>query len=171
MARPSILLFLLAFVLPALLGACVTLHTDVPFDAAQQEQAAAQLGPGDGRISGYAFVHGRAGRNYTAAGDWITLVPATAYADARVKLIYGDAHMSRGWLARADAPDPDFARLTRRTKADIRGHFSFDGLMPGDWYVFATVSWEKDGIDNTYAVHDRVALGPGESKTVVLSGH
>src|SRR3954453_12590831 len=77
------------------LTACVTVaKIDTEFDEAMQEQAAKQLEPGDASIKGEAFLRPGTWRSLKAAGERITLIPATPYAEERIRKIFGSGNFA-----------------------------------------------------------------------------
>lgn len=158
---------------------CNTVQQTIAFDDAQAAFARKQVGKGSGTVTGYAFVHARSGRTYTAGGDWITLIPATAYAEERMRIIYGGgrARPELSFAAVPGAVDETYASLTRREKADMHGKFTFEDVMPGRWFVVATVHWQaydRDfGVDadHGFLIYDEVVVKPDETAKVVLSGN
>src|SRR4051812_4631718 len=75
---------------------------DIAFDV---KEASVVHAKGKTRIEGHAFLTSRGGKVLSAAGEPIHLVPATAYARARVATIYGDRRFVPAWkMARMEAP-------------------------------------------------------------------
>jgi hypothetical protein len=161
-----------------MLAACVTVQPTVEFDAEQQALAQKQMGQGTGKVTGYAFYHPETGRTYTAGGDWIALIPATPYAEERMRIIYGEERVrpQLSFRAMPTPPSEEFVALTRRVKADIHGKFEFENVMPGRWFVTARVKWQtydrewKVDEDHDVSVYDEVEVKAGETTKVVLSG-
>lgn len=169
MGRTSTTAVAVAFA--ALLAGCVT-ATRIPFDAEQERAASRQMLPGDATIRGNAFIHAETGRTYTAAGDWVTLIPVTAYATERMRAMFGSGHRSDvRWGNRTHAGDPRYLALTRQVKADIHSRFAFENLQPGAYFVTAFVQWQRGDEKFAYLVYDRVEVGAGETADVVLSGN
>lgn len=170
---------LLAALLVAAVSACNTVQQTVAFDETQSAFARKQVGRGSGSISGYAFFHAPTGRTYTAGGDWVTLVPATAYAQERIRILYGPRHV-RSRLSLTAVPGDaaeEYVALTRRVKADIHGKFAFEDVMPGRWFVTATVRWQSYDrefgvdVDHAYDVYDEIEVKANDTTKVVLSGN
>ncbi|WP_293867728.1 hypothetical protein [uncultured Alsobacter sp.] len=155
-----------------LLGGCVTAQTRAAFDATQESAAARQMQPGDAAIRGNAFIHADTGRTYTAAGDWVTLIPVTAYAEERMRVLFGPRHRREvTWLNRTDAGDPRYLALTRQVKANIHSRFEFENVRPGPYFVTAFVQWQRADEKFAYLIYDRVEAKAGETTEVVLSGN
>ena len=96
-------------------------------------------------IEGQAFLRQRGGGVVTCAGETVTLVPATSYAEERIRQIYGSANGGvRFWwdgLEFAET-DPRYYRMVREEICDATGDFRFDDVADGDYYVTTGVSWE-----------------------------
>jgi hypothetical protein len=163
--------FIASCLLALALGGCVTVETKGKFDDAQRSQAEQMIGPGKATVEGHAFVH-VGGRTYTAGGDWVTLIPATAYAEERMRNLYGNDRFVNAWFGnRLDKPDEEYPRLTRRVKASIGGKFEFEDVRPGRWFVTAFVTWQKKDITYAYLIYDEVVVKGDEKVKVVLSGN
>src|SRR5690349_18385379 len=77
------------------LTACVTgAKLETESDEAMQDQAAKQLEPGDASIKGEAFLRPGTWRSLKAAGERITLIPATPYAEERIRKIFGSGNFA-----------------------------------------------------------------------------
>lgn len=77
----------------------------------------------------------------TCAGNTVTLVPATRYAQERFAVIYGGA---RGTSTPPPvfSPDPaSYMALTKTTRCNAQGAFSFDQVADGNFFVVTTVLW------------------------------
>ena len=160
-----------ACLLAVTLGGCITVETKGKFDDAQRAQAEQMIGPGKAKVEGHAFIH-VGGRTYTAAGDWVTLIPATAYAEERMRNLYGKNRFSNATFGRRlDVPDEEYPRLTRKVKANIGGKFEFEDVRPGRWFVTAMVTWQKQDITYAYLIYDEVVVKEDEKVKVVLSGN
>lgn len=161
-----------AMALAAALAGCVTVPTKTAFDAEQERVAARQMQPGDATIRGNAFIHAETGRTYTAAGDWVTLIPVTPYAEERMQAIFGPRHRNDvRWGRRTDPADPRYLALTRQVKANIHSRFAFENLQPGAYFVTAYVQWQKGDDKFGYLIYDRVEVKAGGTAEVVLSGN
>lgn len=86
---------------------------------------------GNSSIEGQAFVRTRRGAVVTAAGLQVALIPATPYT----KEIFDQQFM------RPDV-DPRLNEYRRVTTADASGHFTFDQIPAGQYYLSCTVYWE-----------------------------
>ena len=93
--------------------------------------------PGRLILSGQAFLTTRGGDVKVAAGRTVTLDPATTYAKEWFRRLGAGA-------TNFDSPPPDslFVLTRRSTTADAQGRFRFASLVPGDYLVRTTVTWE-----------------------------
>ena len=137
---------LFALVLTAPLFACqsaggptTTVASTVAFDPAQ---AAFIKKSGSGKIEGHAFWRTGEGTTINAAGEIIRLVPATPYARERFTALYGGARSVAAGAIPKTETDPGYADYTRTTRAESSGHFEFDGLAPGTYYVTAQIVYK-----------------------------
>lgn len=157
----------------ALLAACQSTPQPIEtrFDARQAE---AMLAPGDNTIEGTAFRRRDSGSVVTAAGEVVYLVPATAYAEERFRKLFPQGKLNPiGNLSRVEEAAPDYERLMRQTKADMRGRFTFERVRPGRYFVSTRLAWrEPGGRPNGGLIYDAVEVrGSGATVEVILSGN
>lgn len=132
---------------------------------------------GRATISGQAFLRDKQGHANVryAAGEVVRLVPATAYAQARITRFYGGGKYVPALLAPKSSPDPEYAAYTRTTKAGPTGRFSFDKVAPGRYFLTTQVAWTPKGslLTEGGAVYDEVTVTGKETDAieVVLSGN
>jgi len=130
---------LLLAALAACLGGCAKPDVDVPFDPIE---AAFIHKPGKGKIEGHAFFRSETGRVIFAAGEYVYLIPATAYTDARFESFFGRFKQLRATrLFLTMESDPDYRHYTRNTKAESDGRFTFDKVAPGSYYLWTQATW------------------------------
>jgi len=125
---------------------------------------------GVGQISGRAFIKTGTGVR-SAAGSKVTLVPATAYAEERVRLIYGSNKVATSGVKFRKA-DKRYYAYTRSTMADEKGNFVFRNIGPGSYFVTTSVLWKSPAAASGKAggaLIQKVELGDGEKKEVTLS--
>lgn len=102
-------------------------------------------GPGTATVEGIARVGLSAVR--ICAGAEAQLVPASAFATAMMRTVFGNA--MRGYVTLASSPaypreiPPDFARSIRRVACSASDEFRFERVPAGSWYVFANVVWRE----------------------------
>ncbi len=130
----------------AVLAGCQS--TPVKVAAAFDErQAAAMLQPGTNRIEGQAFTRKLSGAVVTAAGDNVYLIPATDYARERMATLFpGGVKLNPlSSPRRAEEAPAEYERHMRVTKADTRGHFAFENVRPGVYFLVTRVAWVEMG--------------------------
>lgn len=159
-----------------LLGACVERRSVTSSTAFSAQEAAFIKKPGTGTVTGHAFRTRSRGIVVNAAGEVVRLVPATDYAKARFRQIYGAAkYVPAGAYPRQDDVDPAYADYTRTTKSESNGRFVFDKVPPGTYFVTTQVVWgEEDAlVRQGGSVYDMVTLTGRETEPVhvILSGN
>lgn len=123
------------------LSACQTPQKiDAPFDAA----AAAHIHKkGPARIEGHAFVTRFDNKVMNASGQYVYLIPATAYARERFAKLYGGRKSAPAAGFANVQNDPNYAAFTRKTKAESNGRFVFEDVAAGEYFVATTVTWKQ----------------------------
>lgn len=140
--------FILVFALG--LAACQPTTTPNPISqdvadvAFSPSEAAFIKKPGRAIIDGEAFLKDAAGGLKHASGEVVRLIPETGYARSRFAKLYG----AEKFVAARDIPkvpaDPAYGEFMRVTKVDERGHFTFDHVAPGKYYIATQVLWKAD---------------------------
>lgn len=142
----------------------------VQFDAAQ---ARALMADGVNMIKGNAFMRQRGGGVVTCAGATVYLIPATEYAKRRFTVLYGTSGDSGTNSHRRDikfSPDPaEYYSLSKSTRCDAQGNFTFDRIADGEFYVQTMVAWEVAGRLNGGNLMHRVRVTNGSISNIVLS--
>jgi len=120
-----------------------TVAIAAPFDVAAAREA---VGPGTNTISGSALLLQRGGGVVTCAGNVVWLIPATAYADARMQAIYGSSfggYVPVAGPQLAFEPDlPEYKSAQRTERCDAQGNFVFERVHDGVFYVITDVRWQ-----------------------------
>lgn len=157
-----------------LLSACNSVSdANARFDPAE---AAFIRAEGKATIEGQAFLRDKEGHVNVryAAGEVVRLIPATAYAQARITRFYGARKFVPALFAPNAAPDPEYAAYTRTTKAGPTGRFTFDKVGPGRYFLTTQIAWTPKGalLSEGGAVYDEVTVTGKETAAieVVLSG-
>ncbi|NQD37185.1 hypothetical protein HPT27_09115 [Permianibacter sp. IMCC34836] len=145
-------------------------------NAFSADEARAMLGKGKGTIKGSALIRQSGGGIVTCAGLEVSLIPQTAYAKERIKLIYGDREGGYADVERAEALNlapglPEFIQLTRKTVCDAQGFFQFDEVGPGRWYVATSVIWRVGYDKQGGHLATRVEVVSDEVHQIVLTPH
>ncbi len=100
---------------------------------------------GDSIVEGVARVGLSAVRS--CAGAEAQLVPASPFATAMMRTVFGNA--TRGYVTLSSSPayprniPPDFAKSIRRVACGPTGDFRFESVPAGTYYVFANAVWRE----------------------------
>lgn len=140
------------------------------------EAAKSALQPGSNTIKGSALIRQKGGGVVTCAGREVTLVPATAYADERMRHLYGNTTRGfnpAGLSARqgnfANEP-PAFRSMVRTSMCDAQGAFKFADVADGEFYVVSVVTWQvNDYFPEGGALMQRVSVRGGGTEEIVLA--
>jgi hypothetical protein len=136
--------------------------------------------PGENRIEGTALLRTRGGEARTCAALDVGLIPWSKYAGERMAHLYGSIQQGfnpvypYGRAIRWANDDPKFYQSVRSSTCDAAGHFEFEGLPDGEWYVEATVTWDVprvrfSGGPQGGTIMRRVKLEGGETRKLVLT--
>ena len=164
-------LFLLA-TLAASLGACAKPDVKVPFDPIA---AAFIHAPGKGKIAGHAFFRSEKGFVIFAAGEYVYLIPATPYTDARFASFFGEEKYLKAMrLFLTQESDPEYRKFTRSTKAESDGRFTFENVAPGTYYIWTQATWyaENSILPSGGIIYEKVTVKGDETEPVkvIVSG-
>lgn len=146
---------------------------DIRFDA---EEAAFSRKLGKTTIKGEAFLPDEGGDVNVryAAGEIIKLIPVTSYARARNDYTFQGEKFVRAINIPNLEADADYLAHTRKTKADARGHFTFENVAPGTYFLTTQVIWKpkKSFFSEGGLIYDEVTITGEEMKPVevILSG-
>ena len=101
---------------------------------------------GRNTVSGLAVMKSANGESHSCAGQSANLIPDSAYAQARMTAIFGNA--TKGMRAASRGPvkferdDPLYVSSLRTSRCDVQGSFSFAQVPDGVWYVTTSVKWQ-----------------------------
>ena len=107
--------------------------------------AAQMIEGGQNTVKGNAFMRQQGGGVVTCAGEEVTMIPATAYAQLRMQYVYGNTKSGVvKYMPNVEFfPNPDeYQNLTRRTRCDSQGNFLFERVADGDFYFVTSVNWQ-----------------------------
>lgn len=119
---------------------------------------------GRAAITGQAFIRTPDGRTHPARRSVVTLVPATRYAQERIKAIYGGREGASKPVKFPNA-DPRYRFFTKKTTADSAGRFAFLDISDGEYFITTTVTYRG----KARALVKRVKLTNSAKIKVVLS--
>ena len=168
MIRSSIAVIVMALALAACRSA-----TPLPPAVAFDPKAAAHIRQeGSAKITGQAFLVLPGGQTRLAAGEVVRLVPDSPYARTRFEALYQGRKFvrARDW---ANIPaDPAYTTLTRTTTTTSAGHFRFDGVAPGRYFVATQKVYRpQDALfPEGGAMFETVEVKDGETARVVVVG-
>lgn len=136
-----------------------------PFNEAQ---AAALMRPGNNTIKGSALLRQNGGGVVTCAGETVDLVPATEYAKQRFDHRFGKRTFASTLKALENGP-PAYDRLSRQTRCNAIGAFTFDRVADGDFYLVTSVDWSSGGRRYGGYLANLVRVRGGQVKDIVLT--
>ena len=166
----------IALLLAAITTGCVTtVPLTTTFDPSEVAFIKEQ---GTNTIEGSALIRQRGGGVVNCAGYQVNLIPRGAYAEERMKIIYGTAWNSafRQYNfggQRPPTPDPAYLSNSRNAVCDTLGKFVFRNVAAGSYFIITEIRWEV----GEYSIIPEGGLlmspitfaGTDETKTVVLS--
>jgi hypothetical protein len=139
--------------------------------AFHEQEYAPYASTGDASISGQVSLMTKDG--YVTSGGGckeVLLDPVTSYSSEWV-----EREVTKN--EQLVAPDPRSLLYRRRAQADGTGHFSFEQLPPGSYYLACLTTWDRWVMLGTQPtmfeevtwVHGRITLAPGEHGRIVLT--
>ena len=139
-----------------------------PFDAAE---ARALMAPGVNQIKGNGFLRQQGGGVVTCAGEPVYLVPATAYAAERMRVIYGSEAGGLGMEGRGPFPPnvQEYLDPQRDTQCDAQGWFTFDQVADGRFFVITLVRWKVGNSPQGGYLMRPVTVSGGQMKSLVVT--
>jgi hypothetical protein len=124
---------------------------------------------GSGSIGGQAFLRQQGGGVVTCAGAMVGVLPATAYATERMRLLYQSTERGFNQLRRVEDAPMDYQQQTRQAQCDAQGRFRIADLPPGEYYLVTRVVWAVGGAQQGGSIMRRVRLAPGQNAEVILT--
>lgn len=160
-----------ALILIVGLSACVTrtLTTDATFDP---NDGAWIKESGPHTISGQAFLRRNDGIVVYAAGSPVEIFPATNFSKERVEKIFNgrkslDVYQATSYKFE-NTPD-GYLELSRETKADGEGKFTFDNVANGEYFIRTTVFWKAGDASQGGMLVEKVSVKDG-NVNVIMNG-
>jgi hypothetical protein len=145
------------------LGGCFERKLTVAFDQAEYDRLPQS---GTAAMEGQAFLRTQGGDVKLAAGLEVACHPVTSYSTE----LFDEWIVKHGNVTGGDDRAPAY---TRKTIADGEGRFRFDGLPPGDYYVWSWITWKwyNSGVlsDTGGFAYARVTVRNGETTKVVVT--
>lgn len=154
-----------------LVAACATptINVSVEYD---EKHASSLMLPGANAVKGSGFIRQQGGGVVTCAGQNVYLVPATNYAKARMRSLYGNdtkGFRSALFSLKIEGEPPNYTKLVHTTRCDAQGNFLFEGIADGEFYATTAVLWVVGYAQQGGNVMQRVELSNGRGATVILS--
>ena len=149
---------LVVLVALVLWGCATSARQSIAFDPKDFKEVA----PGTASIHGHAFVRTQNGRNHSAAGLNVYLVPLVPYTEERAKLMEAGKD--------PESSDPRLARYVKTVIADVDGAYEFKDLPAGNYLLYSKVEWENPNRVGKYYAVARTEVREGETKNVVVTG-
>jgi hypothetical protein len=127
---------------------------------------------GGGKIAGQAFLVLPNGQTRLASGETVRLIPDSPYARARFETLYQGRKFvrARDW---ANIPaDPAYTALIRTTTTTSAGHFRFDGVAPGRYFVATQKVYQPQDalLPEGGAMYETVEVKGDETARIVIVG-
>ncbi len=168
------------FFLTCCLTACqlpqvTTHHMKNQFDVQLAEKL---MKKGNNSIVGNAFFRQRGGGVVTCAGSEVLLIPETAYSRERMRILYkmneNGANVNYFSYYNFIPTPPEYYKLIKRTVCDSSGHFKFDNITDGSFFVSVLISWETPSgrymtVKNGGALMKEVKVQGGEKKEIIMT--
>lgn len=131
-------------------------------------------GSGTNTIAGDGFVRTRTGEIRHCGGLEVSLVPDSTYARERLNTIYGNT--IEGYRNVSDTGvrfshnDPRYFASHRVSRCDAKGHFRFERVPDGTYYVITSVHFSDPYSHRSGGtLMRRVIVAGGTTKTVLLA--
>jgi len=123
---------------------------------------------GVGTITGNAFIRKQDGGIVSCAGQRVTLVPKSSYADERMEFIYQSLESGHNTSRFIDEADSRYMQSILTTVCDVDGRFKFKSLPAGSYYVTSAVWW-GDPIQGGAQMMKRVSVIDDENNEIIIS--
>lgn len=141
------------------------------------EQARNLMKSGNNKIIGNAFFRQQGGGVVTCAGNTVTLIPATNYAEERMSYLYNSKEKGLNPVHYGDnllreykfVPDStNYHALMKETVCDSSGIFKFNNIADGSFFITVAVDWRAQ-YTNGGVLMQKVAVKNGETKEVIMA--
>lgn len=181
-------LILTVFILSSCVCKRAPILTHVMKNEFNVKQAQQLMKKGNNTIIGNAFIRQNGGGVVTCAGSRVSLVPATSYAEERLKYLYSGTEKGYNPIIFKGCgqfglameynftPSPDnYTKLTKETVCDSSGHFKFNNVSEGEFFITTNVIWQVPSttsytmVPNGGTLMQKVILKKGETKEIIMS--
>jgi hypothetical protein len=123
---------------------------------------------GFGAVSGQAFLKRSDGSVVYAAGSEVYLIPHSTYADAHMNYLFQGRKFNN--TVKAPSTEPAYLSMTKRTKADADGRFTFTLLGDGNYYLLTKIAWKEGKVEAGGDLMEFVSLNGGQRVEVFMTG-
>lgn len=138
-----------------------------------KDEVAWSLKDGKNRITGEAILKSK-GQTYHCGPYTAIATPDSPYARERMQALYGS--LEQGHRSTEQPPItlrphfPVYSQTQRTADCDDTGHFVFDGLPDGTWYVVVPVIWQNKLGEpfNGGSFMKRVSVAGAATVTVIM---
>jgi hypothetical protein len=157
--------------LVAMLGICAACAQPPALaTSVDPQEARFALQDGSNLIEGNASLALRSGYLHTCKSDGVSLVPATPYAIELMNSLFGNS--TAGYTkeqAYGGLPASDDLRLyARHVECDETGHFRFQHVASGRYFVVSNIIWSERWAHDGGALMRAVEVNGNEHRTVTL---
>jgi hypothetical protein len=159
--------------LVALAAAVTTIQLDSTFNVDDVKWVRE---PGNGVVSGKAFLTLRDGTLKDCAGFNVELLPVATYSSERIFRTYGN--IRGGQILLEDNPPkftpdaPGYHEYLLKGACNAQGEFRFEKVPAGDYFVMVFVIWDLPGLSSPVktggAVMKRIHVNPRAQLVVAL---
>jgi hypothetical protein len=132
----------------------------VPFN---EGDLAAYRGAGSSTVAGQVTVKSADdGETHIGAGTTVSLLPVTAYTKEMVEREIGNGEY-------LTASDPRFLPYVHIQNTDESGHFIFDHVRAGEYFVASQVEWSFADDTSYQWACERITVGAGQTVRIKVS--
>lgn len=152
------------------------------FDAVQAGQLI--MAEGTAKIKGNALLKQKGGTVVTCAGNDVSLIPYTEYANERLTVLYRNAAKGYnpyyGRIYKFSGDEQNYKAYQKHSTCDSDGKFEFDNLKEGTYFVITSVTWKIQKYISKYSKYpterteggnliQKVQVKQGETKNIVMT--
>ena len=124
---------------------------------------------GNSKIFGSGFLRQSGGGVVSCAGNEVSLIPASSYANERLNYLFGNLQKGYNPNRYIDEASSSYLDDMRVTICDVDGKFEFNDIPSGVYYVTTRVEWMVGNSGQGGSLMQKVEIGQNESRRVVLT--
>lgn len=118
---------------------------------------------GTAEVKGQAFLKTQGGEVRYAAGNTVSLIPATAYSEEVISYIQNYKFI------RPEGVDPRWKESFKDTTADGNGNFEFSNVSAGAYFLECPIYWMAGDEETGHTVYKKVDIHKGDKIKVILT--